>query len=136
MTTPTLHVVGAAILDADRRCLVTQRSATMPLPLAWEFPGGKIEPGESGPQALAREIAEELGLTIEVGDLIGTGFANQPTRRIQLDVYLATILHGLPHPREHAQWGWFDVDALRSLDWAQADLEPLAALEALLRTPG
>lgn len=132
MSWPVLHVVGAAILDDAGRCLVTQRSASMPLALAWEFPGGKVEAGESGPEALRREIAEELGVDIAVGALVGTGWAEQPTRRIRLDVYLARLVSGEVVLREHARWGWFEVEALRTLEWAAADLEPLAALEAQL----
>src|SRR5687768_3267985 len=88
----TIHVVGAAIIR-DHRCLITQRSPTMPLPLKWEFPGGKVEPNEAPEAALAREIHEELGLTIQVGPFLARGTAPASNNRlISLDVYAAHIL--------------------------------------------
>lgn len=69
-----IEVVGAAIIAGDR-CLVAQRSAQMSNPLKWEFPGGKVRVGEAPKAALRREIAEELGMSIAVGEHIGGGTA-------------------------------------------------------------
>ena len=85
-------VVGAAIVR-DGRCLVAKRSPTMRAPGKWEFPGGKVEVGETPHDALVREISEELGVTIEVGALLGRGTATP----IVLDVYLADKC-GAHHP--------------------------------------
>lgn len=68
----SVHVVGAAIVSGGR-CFVAQRGEEMALPFQWEFPGGKVEDGEDPEEALAREIAEELSLEIEVGDYLGCG---------------------------------------------------------------
>jgi 8-oxo-dGTP diphosphatase len=127
-----IHVVGAAIVDGDR-CLATRRSAAMPLPLQWEFPGGKVEPGEEPRAALAREVAEELGLDIAVGEHLATGYAEDSVRRVRLEVYLATRRAGTLELREHDRAGWFAESELGALQWAQADLPAVAALGSYLR---
>jgi 8-oxo-dGTP diphosphatase len=129
---PPIRVVGAAITQAHR-CLVAQRGPTMSLPGKWEFPGGKVEPGESPTAALAREVAEELGLEVQVGQHLGTGTATVGTRLIVLDVYAATITAGSIWLREHAQIVWATADELPSFDWAEADVLCLAAAAAWLR---
>lgn len=125
-------MVGAAIV-AGGRCLAARRSAAMPLPLLWEFPGGKVEPGESPPEALRREIREELGVEIEVRELLGTGRAPHGEREIELAVYLCRIVGGEPHPHEHDAVRWLGPDELGDLDWAPADVPLLAPLAAVLR---
>ena len=134
MSLPRLHVVGAAILR-EGRCLAAQRGAAMPLAMQWEFPGGKVEAGEDPRAALQREIREELGLDIEVGELLGRGVALERTRQICLDVYLATIAGGELALAEHAATSWVGPDELYELDWAAADVPVLGALEARLRLP-
>ncbi|REJ75112.1 MAG: (deoxy)nucleoside triphosphate pyrophosphohydrolase [Acidobacteria bacterium] len=116
-----IAVVGAAIVQGDR-CLAAQRSAQMPLPLQWEFHGGKVELGEDPRAALRRELREELGVDVEVGELLGTGSARQGEVEIVLDVYLARLVGGELHPREHARVGWFTAEELRGLEWAEADV--------------
>jgi 8-oxo-dGTP diphosphatase len=102
----------------------------------WEFPGGKVEPGESPTVALAREIAEELGLEINVGQHLGTGTATVGTRLVVLDVYAATITGGSISLREHAQIAWATADELPNFDWAEADVPCLPAVAAWLRGSG
>lgn len=130
MALKTIQVVGAAIIMGGR-CLAAQRSADMSLPLKWEFPGGKVEPGETPERALAREIAEELGVRVEVGAWLGQGRAAlRDGREVVLDVYLAALLDE-PDAivlREHAGCRWLDAHALHTLDWAQADVPVLDAL--------
>jgi 8-oxo-dGTP diphosphatase len=111
-----IHVVGAAILR-DGRCLVAQRSASMSAPHAWEFPGGKVEPGEDPRDALRRELAEELAIDVAVHELIGTG----TSATIHLDVYRAELRTGTPVPHEHAQLAWLDADHLAHIAWAEPD---------------
>lgn len=123
-----LYVVGAAIFDAQGRCLITQRSQTMSNALLWEFPGGKVEDGESPQQALRREILEELNLEVEVGRWLGQGQAKTPRRLIILDVYAATCLSGTLHLKEHAQAVWEHPTQLDRYEWAQADIPIVAAL--------
>lgn len=128
-----VYVVGAAIV-AGSRCLVVQRGEAMSSPLKWEFPGGKVEPGELPRQALEREIQEELGMAISAGDWLGRGTAHSAAGRlIVLDVFLAHPLHRRLELREHRQWGWFQASALPDLDWAAADVPVLPAVQRLLR---
>ena len=133
-TLQDLQVVGAAIID-DASCLAVRRSAAMSTPDQWEFPGGKVEPGESPATALRREIQEELGLEIEVGELLGSGSAVQGDRRILLDVYLATRTAGTLELREHSQHRWLTAATLGEVDWAAADLPILSGLRARLTKP-
>src|SRR6188768_2938488 len=120
-----IHVVGAAIAHG-KKCLVTQRGPAMTLAGKWEFPGGKVEPGEAAPAALAREISEELNLSIAVGELLGTGQAKIGTNVITLDVYGARIESGTLVLREHSQAQWVEAEALADFDWAEADVPSVA----------
>ena len=129
---PPIHVVGAAIF-AGGRCLVTQRSRSMSAPLCWEFPGGKVEPGERPRTALVREIREELALEIRVGDVLGYGESDQAGRRIRLTVYRATIVRGTLELREHRARRWIRASDIAELRWAAADRPILEPLHALLR---
>ena len=116
-----IRVVGAAIVR-DGKVLVAQRSETMLLPLKWEFPGGKVEAGESPEAALAREIREELALDIQVGVRLGCGTALSGGRQVQLDVYGALIVQGQIALVEHAAISWALPEELDAFDWAEADL--------------
>ena len=129
----SLHVVGAAI-TRGHQCLIAQRGPHTTLPGKWEFPGGKVEPGESPTTALAREIAEELGLEIQVGQLLANGTATVGNRIISLDVYAASIAAGTVLLREHAQFVWANADDFSTFDWAEADVPCLPPVAAWLRT--
>lgn len=124
-------VVGAAVVR-DQHCLVVQRSAEMTTPLKWEFPGGKVEPGENPRDALRREIQEELGIEVEVQDHLARGFDRQPDRQIILDVYLARPAGGEIELREHRQLAWCRTEDLDSLDWAKSDLPAVERLKVVL----
>lgn len=95
-----IRVVGAAIIQ-DGQVLCLQRSQEMSLAGLWEFPGGKLEAGETEAQALAREIKEELTLEIEVGDWVTTAEYAYEFATIQLAVYKAKILSGSLTLLEH-----------------------------------
>jgi 8-oxo-dGTP diphosphatase len=127
MTEP-LEVVGAVILDEAGKVLCALRSAKMSLAGHWEFPGGKIDADESPEVALEREIEEELGCTISVGDLVADCTYPYPNVTIRLRTYRAAVVSGEPHPAEHEKLGWFEVAELGSLVWAPADLPTIDAL--------
>lgn len=126
-----IRVVGAAIVEGGR-CLVARRGLGMALAGYWEFPGGKVEPGESPEVALVREIREEMGIGIEVGAWLGRGEAVVGSRRILLDVYLATRIDGEPRLNEHSEMRWIGAGEVEELDWAEADRPTLAGLRRIL----
>jgi 8-oxo-dGTP diphosphatase len=130
-----VQVVGAAIVDGDR-VLVAQRSGG-PFDGFWEFPGGKVERGESDLSALVREIGEELGVAIVpqafVGEVlldgvVGGGAPGASTLR----VWWARLAGGEPVAHEHAELRWARSDELEDLDWIPADRPLLPAVRALL----
>ena len=111
-------VVGAAILDGDR-VLAARRTAPVAAAGRWEFPGGKVEPGETPEQALVREIAEELGCAIGVtGWLAGEAPIGETHL---LTVAVAHLVSGDPVPREHDLVRWLAADDLDSVDWLEPD---------------
>ncbi len=81
----TIRVV-AALVERDGRYLITQRRETAVLPLLWDFPGGRVEEGETDEEALAREVMERLGVSVDVGQLIS--FVNHPYEKYAVDLYL------------------------------------------------
>ena len=98
----------------------------------WEFPGGKVEPGESETDALARECAEELAVRVEVGDRVGRDVRMAHGRSV-LKVYAARLLHGEePQALEHAALRWLSADELDCVTWLPADAPIVAALRPLL----
>jgi 8-oxo-dGTP diphosphatase len=124
-------VVAGLCVHGDR-VLITQRRADQPLPLQWEFPGGKIEPGEAPAVALARELREELGVAVEVGRVWDVLFHAYPDYDVLMLVYRCTILDGEPRCVEVADLAWCRPDELAGYDILPAD----APLIARLRTEG
>ncbi|KAD3515434.1 NUDIX domain-containing protein [Arthrobacter yangruifuii] len=131
-----VQVVGAAILDSlDRpsKLLAARRSAPVALAGLWEFPGGKVEPGEECTQALHRELAEELGirtaLGVEVTGPLAQGWPLNDSAAMR--VWLAEVTGGTPEPLEdHNELRWVDLTetALMELPWIPADLPIVTAL--------
>ncbi len=124
---PGTLVVGAAIIDDAGRLLAAQRSAPSSYAGLWEFPGGKVEPGEQPEAALARECREELGIDVSVGDVVG----EVQIAIGRLRVFRATIVNGEPHPHEHSALRWLAPHELDDVPWIAAD-RPL--VEALARS--
>ncbi len=118
-----IHVV-CAVIEQNGLILCAQRSETMALPLKWEFPGGKIEPGEAEEPALKREIQEELNVEIEILERMPEhDYAYTPEKVIRLIPYRCTIKNvSQLQAREHAELRWVDRKKLLELDWAAADL--------------
>ncbi|HEC2146742.1 TPA: (deoxy)nucleoside triphosphate pyrophosphohydrolase [Staphylococcus delphini] len=117
----TIHVVGAVIFDQNK-VLCAQRSERMRLPLLWEFPGGKIERGETDIEALKREIREEMNCDLEVGDKITTTTYEYDFAVIVLTTYRCTLKDIQPTLTEHQAIKWLDKKALKAIDWAPADV--------------
>ncbi|WP_298672660.1 (deoxy)nucleoside triphosphate pyrophosphohydrolase [uncultured Sphingomonas sp.] len=127
-------VVAAALVDEAGRVLVQQRPEGKALAGLWEFPGGKIERGETPEAALCRELREELGITVAPADLAPVTFASEPRgeRQMILMLYRCRRWAGSPQPLEAAALRWEDTDSLAALPMPSADV-PLAAA---LRTTG
>ena len=118
-------VVGAAIVRGGR-VLAARRTFPAEAAGRWEFPGGKVEPGETPEDALVREVAEELGCTIAVtGWLPGEVAIGE---RHVLTVATAVLVGGEPHPHEHDEVRWLAVEELGEVDWLEPDRPFLAHL--------
>jgi 8-oxo-dGTP diphosphatase len=132
----SLRVIVAAIIMVDGRVLACERSAPPEVAGRWEFPGGKVEPGESDADALARECVEELGVRVEVGDQVGPDVPLAHGRAV-LRVFAVTLLDGdQPRALEHAAMRWLGPDELDSVPWLPADRPIVAELPALLLGEG
>ncbi|MCG5445706.1 (deoxy)nucleoside triphosphate pyrophosphohydrolase [Micromonospora sp. NIE79] len=124
-------IVGAAIIR-DGRVLACARSAPPEVAGMWEFPGGKVEPGEAETDALIRECAEELAVRVEIGDRVGRNVRMAHGRSV-LKVYAARLLGGdQPQALEHEALRWLTADELDSVTWLPADAPIVAALRPLL----
>jgi len=110
---PRKLVVAGLIIGADRRVLITQRRADQALPLQWEFPGGKVEPGEAPVAALARELAEELGVRVTVGRIWDVLFHAYPDFDLVMLVYACRLApDSEPRAVEVADLAWVATDEL------------------------
>ena len=122
----------AAVIVLDGRVLACQRSAPREVAGRWEFPGGKVEPGETDAEALARECAEELGVRVDVGHRVGPDVPLAHGRAV-LRVFAVTLLHGdTPRALEHTAMRWLGPEELMSVPWLPADEPIVAELPALL----
>jgi 8-oxo-dGTP diphosphatase len=116
-----IHVVGAVIIENDK-ILCAQRGPSKSLPLKWEFPGGKIEAGETPQEALSREIKEEMQCIVEVGNQVEHTVYEYDFGIINLTTYYCKLIEGKPVLTEHVAMKWLAPDELKSLDWAPADI--------------
>lgn len=119
--------VTCAILEREGLVLAAQRSASMSLPLKWEFPGGKIEPGESMIDCLQRELSEELDVCVEVGKSLPPTTHHYPTFTVTLYPFICAIQSGEITLHEHAAITWLPPQELHTLDWAEADIPVIEA---------
>ena len=117
----TIRVVAAIIVE-NGRVFATQRGYG-DFKDGWEFPGGKIEAGESPEQALVREIREELDTEIRVERLLRTVEWDYPTFHLPMDCFICKIESGDLHLREHEAARWLDLEHLNDVDWLPADLQ-------------
>lgn len=124
-----IHVVGAVIVQ-DGLVLCAQRGSDGSLPGLWEFPGGKIEPGESRETALKREISEELGCTVEVGREVTTTVHDYEFATVTLSTFYCQLVAGTPELTEHSSLQWLRPEEFETIEWAPADLPALAQIQA------
>ncbi|SDG90164.1 8-oxo-dGTP diphosphatase [Sinosporangium album] len=123
-------VVGAAIVQGGR-LLAAQRAEPPELAGGWEFPGGKVDPGEHEVDALVRECEEELGVVVRPGHRVGGDWPLGSGYIMR--VWLAEIVTGVPEPREHLELRWLSADELYGVPWLPADLPIVRAVEDFLR---
>ena len=129
-------MIVAAVIVTGGRVLACERSAPPEVAGRWEFPGGKVEPGESDEEALARECLEELGVRVEVGRRVGPDVPLAHGRAV-LRVFAVTLLNGdVPRALEHTAMRWLAVDELDTVAWLPADKPIVAELPALLLAEG
>lgn len=119
-----LHVT-CAIIERNGRVLAAQRNFTMSLPNKWEFPGGKLDNGESLQECLRRELAEEMGICLSVKRALPPYTHHYPTFTVTLYPFICSIEAGDIVLHEHAAIVWLPPDDLHTLDWADADLPVL-----------
>jgi 8-oxo-dGTP diphosphatase len=127
-----LVIVGAAIV-VDGKVLGCERADPPETAGRWEFPGGKVEPGEEDIEALVRECEEELGVIVAVGERVGTDVPLAHGWAV-LRVWLATLVSGEPQALEHRSLRWLAADELDSVPWLPADAPIVAQLAKILAT--
>ncbi len=124
-----IPVVAIALIDPQGRVLMQRRPAGRSHAGLWEFPGGKLEPGESEVSALVREVAEELALTVDPLDLAKCASASLPGELHTIALYLCRLWRGDPQCLDAAEIGWFAPDALATLALPPLDVPLVAALK-------
>lgn len=135
MSAPPLLIVAAcALVDVDGRVLVTQRPDGKDLAGLWEFPGGKLAPGETPEACLVRELHEELGVVVDPVCLAPLTFASHgyATFHLLMPLYVCRVFEGTPDAREGQAMRWVRPRALRSMPMPPADLPLISFLEDLL----
>lgn len=131
---PLLMVVAAALVDADGRVLVQQRPPGKPMAGLWEFPGGKVDPGELPEAALCRELEEELGIGVESACLAPATFASESLGDLHLLLLLFALRKwsGVPQTHHATALKWVRPLELHRLDMPPADKPLIGLLEALI----
>ena len=114
-----VQVVVAGALISEGRVLLAQRQRPPELAGLWELPGGKVAPGETEPAALVRELREELGVDVLVGDRLGGDVVIGAD--VILRAYLVRLTGGTPHPHDHRALRWADAADLAEVEWVPAD---------------
>jgi 8-oxo-dGTP diphosphatase len=125
-------VVGAAII-ADGRLLAAQRAQPAELAGGWEFPGGKVDPGEADEDALVRECREELGVEVKLRERVGGDWPLTPSAVLR--VWTAEVACGTPQPLEHLALRWLAADELYDVPWLDGDLPVVEAIHPYLSPP-
>ncbi|MDE2682190.1 MAG: 8-oxo-dGTP diphosphatase MutT [Verrucomicrobiota bacterium] len=121
--------VAAGLVFRKGRLLITQRPAGGHLAGLWEFPGGKREIGEGMPDCLQRELTEELGITVDVGQCVETLTHSYPEKTVRLEFYLCELIDGEPIGLDGQQLAWVTVDMLDAYEFPAADARLLERLK-------
>lgn len=131
---PIVLVSAVALLDADNRVLLAQRPEGKSMAGLWEFPGGKLDPGETPEAALIRELDEELGIDTHESCLAPIGFASHgyDDFHLLMPLFVCRKWHGTPTPREGQTLAWVRPNALRDYPMPPADVPLVAQLQDLL----
>ena len=124
-----IEVVAALVRDADR-FLICQRPEGKMCAGQWEFAGGKVEAGETGPEALRRDWWEELGVELAVGALLARTQYAYPERVVQLSLYAARIASGAPRALEHSALRWVAAEDFDAYPFCPADAKLIAQLRS------
>lgn len=114
--------VTAAILEKDGRIIIAQRKSSDHLSGKWEFPGGKIEPGETPEECLARELSEEFDIDVAIGAFLGSNDHHYDHVSIELMAYRAVWIGGAITMNDHKAYRWVTIDQLTEFDFAPADI--------------
>jgi 8-oxo-dGTP diphosphatase len=133
LNTRLVLVAACALIDAGGRILIAQRPAGKSMAGLWEFPGGKIEPGESPEEAVIREMREELGVTIAAKDLNPFAFASHayPDFHLLMPLFVCRVWAGAPHPHEGQVIAWVSPTDLANYPMPPADLPLIPAFQKL-----
>ena len=127
--------MACAVIERDGLVLAAQRGASMNFPLKWEFPGGKIDPGESPQDCLHRELLEEMSVSVDIRAALPSSTHRYPDFSVTLYPFVCTIVSGKITLHEHATAIWLASETLNSLDWLEADFAIIDSYLAGLRGP-
>lgn len=117
--------VTAAVIRQNGRLLICQRPVNKDYGLLWEFPGGKIEMGETGEQCIVRECQEELGITLNVERELTDVVYESQAQTVHLHFYLCDIIAGIPENKEHHAIAWISPDEIAKYEFCPADRKML-----------
>jgi len=126
--------VVAAVIEHDGRYLITQRNANAVLPMLWEFPGGRVEPGENETHALLREVKGRIGVEVEVGAKLGEHLHDYTTYQVHLTMYKCKLqAEARPYPANVADLRWVTSREFLDYDFPPADEKTMSKLLGLVR---